>query len=108
MPLQYDHNFTSSRLSVNPSKTEFLLIGTPKQRSKLNSSTISFQGASLSNVSSWRNLGVILDNNLSFKSHISSVCSSAFYLIRQLRQVRSSLKPQFCYCSCQFSCLFQT
>src|SRR4051812_20966950 len=59
--------FTSNRLSVNPPKTEFLLIGTPQQRSKLTSSTLTFQGTSLSPVSSCRNLGVILDNDLSFK-----------------------------------------
>src|SRR5437867_4904910 len=82
---------TSNRLSVNPSKTEFLLIGTPQQRSKLTSSTLTFQGTPLSPVSSCRNLGVILDNDLSFKRHISSICSSSFYHIRQLRQVRSSL-----------------
>src|SRR5437867_12812576 len=82
--------FTSNRLSVNPSTTEFLLIGTPQQRSKLTSSTLTFQGTSLSTVSSCRNLGVILDNDLSFKRHIS-VCSSSFYHIRQRRQVRSSL-----------------
>src|SRR6184192_2022968 len=83
--------FSSNRLSVNPSKTEFLLIGTPQQRSKLTSSTLTFQGTPLSPVSSCRNLGVILDNDLSFKRHISSICSSSFYHIRQLRQVRSSL-----------------
>src|SRR3954466_8855685 len=82
--------FTSNRLSVNPSKTEFLLIGTPQQRSKLTSSTLTFQGTPISPVSSCRNLGVILDNDLSFKRHIFSICSS-FYHIRQLRQVRSSL-----------------
>src|SRR5207247_460931 len=82
---------TSNRLSVNPSKTEFLLIVTPQQRSKLTSSTLPFQVTPLSPVSSCRNLGVILDNDLSFKRHISSICSSSFYHIRQLRQVRSSL-----------------
>src|SRR6266403_5915134 len=82
---------TSNRLSVNPSKTEFLLIGTPQQRSKLTSSTLTFQATPLSTVSSCRNLGVILDNDLSFKRHISSICSSSFYHIRQLRQIRSSL-----------------
>jgi hypothetical protein len=83
--------FTSNRLSVNPSKTEFLLVGTPQQRSKFSSPTITFQGSSLPYVSSCRNLGVIFDSDLSFKKHISSVCSSSFYHIRQLRQIRSSL-----------------
>src|SRR5207247_10288475 len=53
--------------------------------------TLSFQGTPLSPVSSCRNLRVILDNDLSFKIHISSICFFFFYHIRQLRQVRSSL-----------------
>ena len=35
---------TSNRLSVNPSKAEFLLIGTPQQRLKVMSPSIQFQG----------------------------------------------------------------
>ena len=38
---------TSNRLSVNPSKTEFLIIGTPQQRSKLTAATLTFQGTML-------------------------------------------------------------
>src|SRR2546425_7207318 len=72
-----------------PQKLNFFL--SPQQRSKLTSSTLAFQGTPLSTVSSCRNLGVILDNDLSFKRHISSISSSSFYHIRQLRQVRSSL-----------------
>ena len=34
--------FTINRLSVNQSKTEFLLVGTPKQRSKLTATSVSF------------------------------------------------------------------
>jgi len=38
-----------------------------------------------------RNLGVIFDTNLDFKRHISSICQSSFFQIKQLRQIRSSL-----------------
>ena len=38
-----------------------------------------------------RNLGVIFDSNLDFKDHISAVCRTSFFHIRQLRQIRSSL-----------------
>ena len=83
---------TSNRLSVNPSKTEYLIIGTPQQRSKLtNISSIPFQGTDLTPTDSTRNLGVIFDKELSLKQNISSVCKTSFYHIRQLRQVRSSL-----------------
>ena len=83
--------FCSNRLSVNPSKTEYLLIGTPQQRAKISNSSIYFQNLALSPSHTARNLGVIFDDNLDFKSHISSICRSSFFQIRQLRQIRSSL-----------------
>ena len=82
---------TSNRLSVNPSKTEFLIIGNPQQRNKIQSSSIVFCGNVISPSESARNLGVTFDSNLSLTKHISSICKSAYYQIRQLRQIRSSL-----------------
>jgi hypothetical protein len=82
---------TSNRLSVNPSKTEYLLVGTHQQRSKVISSSIIFRGNNLTPSSHVRNLGVTFDSDLSFTNHISNVCRSSFHQIRQLRQIRSSL-----------------
>jgi len=83
--------FCANRLVVNPSKTEYLLIGTSQQRSKVTNSSISFKNVLISPTVSARNLGVIFDSNLDFKSHISSICRSSFFHIRQLRQIRPSL-----------------
>src|SRR5437867_3885301 len=80
---------TLNRLSVNPKfyKTEYLLIGTQQQRSKITDSSLSFHGTALVPVSSARNLGVVFESDLSFDQHISNVCRSSFYHIRQLRQI---------------------
>lgn len=83
--------FCVNRLSVNPSKTEYLLIGTLQQRSKIHTSSVCFQSLPLCPTESARNLGVVFDSDLSFKKHISGVCRSSFFQIRQLRQIRSSL-----------------
>ena len=83
--------FCTNRLSVNPSKTEFLLIGTPQQRSKVFDSTIHFRNLNLTPTDTARNLGVTFDSNLNLRSHISSVSRSSFYHIRQLRQIRDVL-----------------
>ena len=68
-----------------------MLIGTPQQRSKIISSTVNFQNLAPTPSDSARNLGVIFDSGLEFKSHISSICRSSFLQIRQIRQIRSSL-----------------
>src|SRR2546425_11087582 len=36
-------------------------------------------------------IGVVFESDLSFDQHISNVCRSSFYHIRQLRQIRPSL-----------------
>ena len=83
--------FCTNQLSVNPSKTEYLLIGTSKQRAKILNSLVYFKNLPLSPTESAKNLGVIFDSELNFKKHISAVCRSSFFHIRQLRQLRSSL-----------------
>ena len=79
-------------LSLNPSKTEFLLIGLPQQLKKINNPKIHLpNGVVLSPVTSARNLGVIFDNNITFSQHISSVSKSCFYHIRDLRRIRNTI-----------------
>jgi hypothetical protein len=81
----------SNRLTVNPTKTEYLLIGTSQQRSKIITSSLMFQNTPLYPTASARNLGITFENDLSLNKHISSVCQSSFFHIRSLRQIRSSL-----------------
>ena len=38
-----------------------------------------------------RNLGVIFDKNVNFRSHISAICSSCMYHIRDLRRIHRHL-----------------
>src|SRR5207245_119795 len=67
------------------------LLDNSQQRSKLVSSSIFFRGTILTPSDKCRNLGVIFGSDLTFKNHISDVCRSSFYHIRQLRQIRASL-----------------
>src|SRR2546425_6754020 len=82
---------TLNRLSVNPNKTEYLLIGTQQQHSKIVDFLLSFYGTALVPVSSARNVGVVFQSDLSFDKNIFNVCHSCFCHIRQIRQIRPSL-----------------
>jgi hypothetical protein len=55
------------------------------------SSVIPFSDNQLHPTPSARNLGFIFDSDLSHTKHISSVCQSSFFHIRQLRQIRPCL-----------------
>ena len=58
---------------------------------KIIHNSVIFRNLALVPSATARNLGVIFDSGLDFKKHISSVCRSSFYQIRQIRQIRSSL-----------------
>jgi hypothetical protein len=83
---------SSNFLSLNPSKTEFLIIGLRQQLAKLNHPTISLPNSvTLCPVKSARNLGVIVDSTLSYSEHISAISKSCFNHVRDLRRLRSSI-----------------
>ena len=85
--------FSFNKLSLNPDKTEYILIGTKQQKAKLTevSTELSFAGCSLQPTDCVRNLGVLFDENLTMKKHVDKLCHSSFLHIRNLRRVRSSL-----------------
>ena len=81
-----------NKLKLNPDKTEFLLIGNKRQRSKyLSMFPIELLGVKTNPAKSARNLGVIFNKNFTFRSHISVVCSSCFYHMWDLRCIRHHL-----------------
>ena len=75
---------TANLLTLNSSKTEFLLIGLSKQLAKIHN-------FSLNTTHSARNLSFIFDERLTFSDQISSVSKSCHYHICQLRCIRPYL-----------------
>ena len=71
-------------LTLNSSKTEFLLIGLKEQLSKI-------QDCSLTTTHSARNLGFILDEHLTFSDQITALSKSCYYHIRERRCIRPYL-----------------
>ena len=83
---------STNKLKLNPDKTKFLLIGNEWQRSKyLSMFPIELLGVETYPAKSARNLGVIFDKNFNFRSHISAICSSCIYHIRDLQRIRCHL-----------------
>ena len=83
---------STNKLKLNPDKTEFLLIGNERQRSRyLSMFPIELLGVETYPAKSARNLGVIFDKNFNFRSHISAICSSCIYHIWDLQRIRRHL-----------------
>jgi len=75
---------TANLLTLNSSRTEFLLIGLSKQLAKIHNS-------SHSTTHSAHNLGFIFDEHLYFSDQISTLSQSCYYHIRQIHCIRPYL-----------------
>src|SRR6218665_829541 len=86
---------TTNLLCLNPSKTEFLIIGLREQLSKLTYSSDLVPEDLTSRelyTSPVRNLGVIFDKkNLTFADHITKLSQTYYMHIRDLRRLRPIL-----------------
>ncbi len=52
---------------------------------------VTLDGCSLDSSSSVRNLGVLFDSNLYFEIHISSICKTAFFHLKNISKLRPML-----------------
>ena len=92
LSLTYSPGWTLNKLLLNPSKTEFLLIGTKQQRLKFSQlTTLSLANDIISVSSSARNLGFIFDSDMSFTDQINSLSKSCHFHIRDIRRIRHLL-----------------
>ena len=81
----------SSKLKLNPDKTD-LIIGTKQQRNIfITLFPVKLLGSDTYPSYTVRNIGVVFDSDLNFCQHISQVCKSCFYHIRDLRRIRSHI-----------------
>jgi hypothetical protein len=80
-----------SLLTLNDSKTECLLMGTPAMLKKCTVTHLRIGSIDVPFSTSVRDLGVIVDQNLDLKSHISSVCAKSFMRLRLVSRLRKSL-----------------
>ena len=78
-------------LSLNGSKTEVMLLGSPHQLRKVGSPTLSVDGVALEFKTKLRNLGVIFDATLSFEPFVQNTVKTSFYHLRNIARLRPML-----------------
>ena len=82
---------SSNRLSFNTGKTQFIWLGTTHTLAKRETDRLFSLLPFLTKLTSVRNLGFIIDQELNMKDHITKLCQSCYYQLRQIRTVRHSL-----------------
>ena len=84
----------TDKLKINDSKTEFMIIGTKQQLSKINSCHLTVGEANIDPVISARNLGTWFDSNLNLQEHINKTCRAAYFHIHNIRHIRKFLTKE--------------
>ena len=88
------HWMKVNKLQLNEDKTEFLIVCSPRQRHKLFICTITIGDSTVQASKSARNLGVIFDDSLNMKAHISAITKTTNFHLRQIGRISKFLtKP---------------
>uniref|UniRef100_A0A672G2J3 Reverse transcriptase domain-containing protein n=1 Tax=Salarias fasciatus TaxID=181472 RepID=A0A672G2J3_SALFA len=82
---------TTNYLRLNPGKTEVIILGPHKLRECLSKQIITLDNVSVSSSSTVRNLGVLFDQDISFKAHINLACKTAYFHLRNIAKIRNIL-----------------
>jgi hypothetical protein len=82
---------TTSLLTLNDRKTEFLIVGTPAMLKKCGVRSVRVGSTSVPQSSHVRNLGVWLDESLSFNYHISKIRAKSFGRLRLVARIKRSI-----------------
>ena len=78
-------------LKLNASKTKILIIAPPSLRHTIKIQGTFIEEACIRFDRNAKNLGVIIDDELSFKEHIGKVVTSCFVVIRKLSKIKEFL-----------------
>ena len=62
-------------LALNPKKCEYMVIGSPKRLNHVKFGTLMLNGVAIKRVETLKYLGIVLDSNMSWSSHIEYLCN---------------------------------
>ena len=81
--------FKANKLSLNAAKTNLMFIGTQHQLNNISDCNIFLDGCKLTRVQDAKFLGITLDENLTWRSHINTVCKICAKFFPVTSQVQS-------------------
>ena len=87
--------FAENGLTINPSKSEVMLLSTPQRCKSLHQGGLTsvsiIAGTNIKFSDKITTLGLTLDKSLTFSNHVQTVCRSAMFHIRALKHIRPLL-----------------
>ena len=80
-----------NKLKIDDSKTEFIIFRSPLLKQNLSDLSVSVGDMQVSPSSKVRDLGVIFDQYLTVHDHISGICKSTHFHLRDIGRIRNLL-----------------
>ena len=87
---------TQNLLKLNDEQTEILFITSPYYQKRLIFREVLVDKTAVKSSNSARNIGVMFDNNMDMKDHISNVCKKCNFGLRNIGQIRKYLTLDSC------------
>ena len=84
----------ASRLRLNPGKTQIMWPGSAQQLAKVRIDEVPVLSSRVRIVDEARNLGVVVDSQLSMSAQVAAVCRGGYYQLRQLRPLKRCMTPE--------------
>ena len=84
----------TDKLKLNDDNTEFMLIGTKQQLSKVNIDSLTVGSIDVAPVTVARNLGAWFDSKLNPHEQIQKACKSGFFHLHNIRRIRKCLSQE--------------
>ena len=81
----------TNKLKIYDSKTEFIVFRSPQLKCDLSGLSVNVGESMITQSSTMRDLGVIFDQFLNFDDHITAICRSTQFHIRNIGKIRNLL-----------------
>jgi hypothetical protein len=81
-------------LKLNDDKSEFMIIGTPQQLTKVTKSPMQIGNFDVEPKQSARNIGGVFDSHMNMHAHVDSLCRSAWYHLYNIGRIRKYMDMQ--------------
>ena len=86
----------TNQLKMNDSKTEFIVFRSSQLKCDLSSLSVNVGKSMITQSSKVRDLGVIFHQFLNFDDHITAICRSTHFPIRNIEKIRNLLSYDAC------------
>ena len=83
-----------NRLKMNNDKTEFILFGSKPQLDKCKTKTLNVNNTEIKLADKIKYLGVLLDQKLNLKQHITLKCQTAMLNVQCIKNIRHLLTQE--------------